>query len=351
MAQHYLSVREDWLAQTREEPLDPAQPIIDAHHHLWDRPGWRYLADDFARDIAQGGHNILASVYVQARAMLRARGAEELRPVGETEFAAGMAAMSESGGYGPTHICAGIVGFADLRLGAAVRPVLEAHIRAGGGRFRGIRHIAAWDPDPTMLNPAYQPGQHMLLDPVFRAGFAELAPLGLSFDAWLLHPQLDDLVDLARAFPGTAIVLNHIGGPLAIGRYAGRREEARLEWAGAMQRLATCPNVHVKIGGLSMRMLGFGFEAQERPASSAERAQIWRPYVQTCIELFGAQRCLFESNFPVDKGAVGYGVLWNAFKRLAAGASAQEKDDLFWRTAARVYRLDGIPSLREGMVQ
>lgn len=335
---HYLAVRKDWLARHTEPALDPALPIIDPHHHLWDRPGWRYLLPDLLADTGQG-HSIAATVFVQCRAMHRATGPAAFAPVGETEFVCGIAAMSASGGYGPTRVAAGIVGHVDLMIGAAAKAVLEAHIQAGGGRFRGIRHITAWDPDPVIMNPAYTPPQDILFREEFRAGFAQLAPLGLSFDAWLYHPQIPDLTALARSFPETAIVLDHVGGPLGIRGYAGRRAEVFRDWRAAMAELATCPNVCVKLGGLGMRIGGFGFEDAADPPTSDLLAGAWRPWVETTIELFGAGRCMFESNFPVDKGSYGYGVFWNACKKLAAGASAAERAALFSGTARRFYRL------------
>ncbi len=341
LQQHYLDVRPDWLAATQEEALEPGLPIVDPHHHLWDRPGWRYLLDDILADI-RSGHDIRATVFVQARAMHRADGPEEMKPVGETEFANGVAAMCASGIYGDVRVCAGIVGYADLRLGAAIRPVLEAHVAAGGGRFRGIRHIATWDPDPAMLNPAYTPAEDMLDSDAFRAGFAQLAPLGLSFDAWLSFLQLPRLTALARAFPATPIVLDHCGGILGIGRYEGKRDEVFAAWSGHMRELASCPNVMVKLGGLGMRLPGFGFEERDRAPSSAELAEAWRPWMESCIGMFGASRCMFESNFPVDKGGFAYANGWNAMKLIAAGASEAEKADLFRRSAARFYRLSGL---------
>jgi L-fuconolactonase len=342
---HQLPVREAWLATRQEAALDPAQPIIDPHHHLWDQPGWRYLLHELLADL-RSGHDVRATVYVQSsRSLLRAEGPEPMRPVGETEFANGVAAMCASGAYGPVRACAGIVGAADLTLGDAVRPVLDAHIVAGGGpggRFRGIRHIAAWDPDPAMLNPAYRPPEDMLDSAVFRAGFAHLGALGLSFDAWLYFHQVPRLVSLARAFPATPIVLDHCGGILGIGRYAGRRDEVFAQWSAAMRELASCPNVMVKLGGLGMRLPGFGFERHERAPSSIDLAEAWRPWMESCVELFGAARCMFESNFPVDKGSYAYAIGWNGMKRIAASASAEEKADLFWRSAARFYRLPHI---------
>ncbi|MBV9248653.1 MAG: amidohydrolase family protein [Acetobacteraceae bacterium] len=319
--------------------LDPSLPIVDPHHHLWDRPGWRYMLEDLLAD-TNSGHNIVATVYVQARSMHRATGPEELKPVGETEFISGIAAMSASGGYGPTKVCAGIVGHADLRLGVRVRDVLQAHIRAGGGRFRGIRHITAYDPDPALMNPAYSPPPGLMADRTFREGFACLAPLNLSFDAWLYHPQLDELTALAQAFPGTQICLNHIGGPLGIGPYAGNREEVFAAWSKSIRSLAKCRNVSVKLGGMAMRINGFDFHEKAEPPSSETLAAAWRPYVDTCIEAFGASRCMFESNFPVDKGSYGYAPFWNACKILARGASAEERTALFSGTATRFYRLE-----------
>ncbi len=337
-ANPYLAVREDWLALYHEDILEPGLPIIDPHHHLWDRPGWRYMPHDLLADVGSG-HNIIATVFVQARAFHKADGPEALRPIGETEFVNGAAAMGASGIYGPGRICAGIVGHADLRLGEAVDAVLEAHIRAGGGRFRGIRHIVAHDPDPVMINPGNAVPAGLLADAAFRAGFARLAPMGLSFEAWLYHPQIGELLDLARAFPGTAIVLNHVGGPLGIGRFEGRHKEEFPGWAAAIKALAGCPNVMVKLGGLGMRINGFGFEHAALPPSSDTLAAAWKPYIDTCIEAFGAQRCMFESNFPVDKGSYSYPVFWNACKKLAAGASADEKVALFRGAANAFYRL------------
>lgn len=337
---HYVPVREEWLAKVTEAPLDPGLPIVDPHHHLWDRPGWRYLLDDLLADTRQG-HNIVSTVFVQCRAMHRAGGPEAYQPVGETEFVNGIAAMSASGGYGPTRVCEGIVGHVNLMIGEEARDVLQAHVQAGGGRFRGIRHITSWDPDPVIMNPAYQPPEDIFFRDDFRRGFAQLAPLGLTFDAWLYHPKIPDLTALARAFPETPIVLDHVGGPLGIRGYAGKRDAVFADWRKSMAELATCPNVQVKVGGLGMRINGFGFEDAALPPSSDALVAAWKPYMDTTIELFGATRCMFESNFPVDKGSYGYGVFWNACKKIAAGASAEERTALFSGTASRFYRLGG----------
>jgi predicted TIM-barrel fold metal-dependent hydrolase len=271
--------------------------------------------------------------------MYRADGPAELAPVGETEFVNGVAAMSASGNYGPARICAGIVGFADLRLGAKVDSVLEAHLQAGGGRFRGIRQGSVWHPDERIRSTPVLPPRGLLADPAFRAGFARLAPHGLSFDSWLYFTQIGELTDLARAFPDTTVILDHFGGVLGVGPYAGKRDEVFAEWRQSLAGLAACPNAFVKLGGLAMRICGFGFHERALPPSSTELAAAWTPYVETAIELFGVKRCMFESNFPVDKGSCSYAILWNAFKRIAENASAQEKAALFGGTARQVYRL------------
>ncbi len=344
----HLAVRPDWLALRPEPALESGLPIVDPHHHLIDRPeSGRYLLPDLLADIAGGGHNVVATVYLEWLSMYRAGGPPELRPVGEIEFANGVAAMCASGGYGKTLACAGIVGHADLHIGSRVAKVLEAMVTAGGGagggtgggRFKGIRYISASDPDMAQWGASLGRPLGLLRDAKVREGFAQLAPLGLSFDAFMYHPQLPDLLDLARAFPGTPIVLNHVGGAIGLGRYKGKRDEVFADWKARIGELAACPNVHVKLGGLGMRMFGFTVHEGKLPPSSEELAALWRPYVETCIEAFGARHAMFESNFPVDKGSYGYGVFWNACKRLAAGASAAEKADLFHGTASRFYRL------------
>jgi L-fuconolactonase len=326
--------------RTLESVLDPGLPIVDPHHHLWDHPHPRYLFDEFLADLATG-HDIRATVFVNCWSMLRSDGPEEMRPVGEVEFANGVAAMSASGGYGSTRVCAGIVGDADLRLGAGVEPVLERLSRAGGDRFRGIRHIAAHDEQVRQLAP---PG--LFLDPRFRDGFGRLQQLGYTFDAWLYHPQLPELIDLMEAFPTARVVLNHIGGRIGIGTYAGRQDDVFAAWQRDVRTLARYPNMHVKLGGLGMSFCGFGFDTRGTPASSEELAAAWRPYFEPCIEAYGASRCMFESNFPVDKPSCSYRSLWNAFKRIAAGASADEKTDLFAGTASRFYELGASTASR-----
>lgn len=331
----------EWLSLGEpESALEPDLPIIDSHHHLWDSRWGTYMLPDYLADLS-GGHNFVATVYVEAGAMYRARGEERFRAIGEIEFARGVGAMSDSGCYGSTRIAAGIVGAADLMLGTAVRDVLEAGIEAGGGRLKGIRYSVPWDEDDAVCTylAHYVPPQ-LLLDSTFRKGFAELAPLGLSYDVWLLHPQIPDLVDLARSFPDTSIVLDHLGSVLGVGRFANKREATLEAWRTTMAALAQCSNVSVKLGGMGMTQCGFDFQLADRPATSEQLAKAWRPYIETCIDLFSAERCMFESNVPPDRQSAGITELWNAFKRITAAASVSEKRALYGATAARIYRLD-----------
>jgi L-fuconolactonase len=338
-----FQLREDWLALHTEEPIDPAMPIVDPHHHLWDRGGARYLLHDIKNDIDAAGHNIRATVYSQCDSMYRADGDPNFAPVGETEFVNGVAAMAASGTYGAARICAGIVGYADLLLGPDVDAVLEAHVRAGGGpggRFKGLRYCSVWDADPSIKSTPFDYPRGLLLDAKFRSGFARLSRFGLSFDSLIYHTQIPELTDIARAFPDTTIVLDHIGMPLGIGAaYAGRRDEVFAEWARNIGELAKCPNARIKLGGMGMHMFGFDFEKRPVPPSSEDLAEAWRPFFETCLEAFRPKGAMFESNFPVDKRYYSYGVMWNAFKRLAAPLSAGEKADVFFNTARDTYRL------------
>jgi L-fuconolactonase len=343
----------------KEPILEPELPIVDPHHHLWDRPtevlrnlppsehGFmdiiretpRYLLDELLADL-RSGHNVRATVYMECGAMYRADGPENLRCVGETEFVGGIAAMTASGIYGDVRACAGIVGHVDLRLGDNAEDVLRSHIAAGHGRFRGIRQSASHDDDPGVLGPLHgRVPAGLYRDAKFRDGFKLLHKLGLSFDAWLLEPQLPDLIDLARAFPDTTIVLDHVGTPLGIGRYEGKRAERFGEWKDNIIALAKCENVVVKVGGLPMPFAGWRKRMAEPLPSSGQLAGEWRPYIETCLEAFGPRRCMFESNFPVDRFGADYASLWNAFKRIAMNYSADEKTALFSGTAARVYRI------------
>lgn len=326
-----------WLAQVREDIIEPDLPICDPHHHLWDRNGSRYLLDELIEDV-RSGHNVVSTVFVECDSMFRADAPAALAPVGETEFVNGVAAMSASGGYGELRACAGIVGFADLTLGSAVGEVLDLHL-ARSDRFRGIRHAAGWDADERVRNSHTDPPKGLLGRADFRAGMKALAERALSFDAWLYHTQIPELTDLARACPDVTIVLDHFGGPLGIGPYEGCREEIFARWRDDIAELAGCPNVVAKLGGLVMPINGFGFHKREVPPTSDELVAATAPYYRHAIECFGVERCMFESNFPVDKQSCSYHVLYNAFKKLVADASADEKRQLFHDTAARVYRI------------
>ena len=328
--------KEQWLALVEEDALEPELPICDPHHHLWDHPGSRYLLDELLADVGDG-HNVVSTVFMECGSMYRADGEQAMQPVGETEFVNGIAAMSASGGYGECRACAAIVGYADLNLGAAVGPVLDAHA-AASGRFRGIRHAAGWDASAEVRNSHTSPSQGMMALSAFHTGFAELGKRGMTFDAWLYHPQIPELTALARAFPEQPIVFDHFGGPLGIGPYAGKREEIFAYWKDAVAELATCGNVVAKLGGLVMPINGFGFHKNDRPPTSEELAAATRRYYLHMIDCFGPERCMFESNFPVDKASSSYRVLWNSFKRIASGFSASEKAALFHDTAARTYR-------------
>ena len=335
----HAPVRPDWLAKRQEETIDPQLPIVDPHHHMWDRPGNRYLFEDLLADV-NSGHNIIATCFEECREMYRADGPQELKSLGETEFVNGIAAMSASGKYSATRCIAGIIGNVDLRIGSRAKGVLEQHVQISGGRFKGIRNGATWHAEPSLEIYCSGAPQGLYRDKSFRDGFAGLAALGLSFDAWVFQTQLDDVTDLARTFPQARIVLNHVGGPLAIGPYAGKREEAFVAWKEAVGDIASAsPNTYVKLGGLGMKLSGFTFFENELPPSSQNLEQAWRPYIETCIAAFGPERSMFESNFPVDKGMCSYPVMWNAFKRIAAGCSASEKTALFSGAATKAYRL------------
>jgi L-fuconolactonase len=330
-----------WLAKRpTEAALEPDLPIIDPHHHFWDTPQrGTYFLPELLADIG-GGHKIVSTVFLECQSMYRKSGSAAMAPVGEVEFVNGIAAMSASGNYGPCRVAETIIGHADLRLGAPVREVLEAEIAVGGGRFRGIRYGVSWDGSDAVgkfTSRAVPP--RLALDKTFREGLAQLAPLGLSFESWQYHPQLADAIDLARAFPETTFILNHVGGVLGVGPYRGKRQEILAGWRKDIVEMAKCPNVNVKLGGIGMTSFGFEFHERDVPPPSEDLAAAWRQYVEPCIEAFGVNRCMFESNFPPDKQSCGYTELWNAFKRITSGASADEKTALYSGTAARVYHL------------
>jgi L-fuconolactonase len=332
----HLGVNPEWLARRREEIVEPGLEIVDPHHHVWDMPGNRYLFDEVRGDF-ESGHRIVASVHVQCHSMYRADGPEELRPVGETEFVNGIAAQSASGEYGPSRICAGIIGTTDLMLGGRVEPVLQAHIRAGGGRFRVIRPSLAWHESSEVRALNIPP--RILMQKEAREAIACIEKLGLTLDTWIFFTQLDEALDVCRSFPGLKVIINHAGGPVGIGPYEGQRDAVFAVWRQKIEALARCPNAFIKLGGLAMRYGGFHFNKLPEPPSSDLLVEKWTPYVETCIQSFGPKRCMFESNFPVDRGMCNYHVLWNAFKKMTRHYSPEERRSLFSRTAAATYGL------------
>jgi predicted TIM-barrel fold metal-dependent hydrolase len=333
-----MPVNTEWLAQVSEDIIDPDRPIVDPHHHFWhDGPprGYPYLLEDLWAD-TNSGHRIEQTVFIEAGAEYRTDGPDEMRPVGESVFVAELAARSVEAGGAPV---AGIVGHANLSLGAGVRPVLEAHVEAGQGLFRGIRHHGSWDASPDVPNSRIDPPPHLFLVDDFQDGVRLLGEMGLSFDSWNYHPQLPEVVALAKACPGTTIILNHLGGVLGVGPYAGRRDEVFKQWKQDYAALSECPNVFGKIGGLAQGVNGYDWEKRDLPPTSDEIADVQSRYYLHAIECLGSDRCMFESNFPVEKESVSYHVLYNAFKKIAADFSEDEKDDLFRGTAVRAYRL------------
>ena len=343
-----------------EAIIEPDLPIIDPHHHLWDlrplMPAFPEPRHPFIASIAlspyytfnelhadtTSGHNVIGTVFMECGAFYRAGASDELKVVGEVEYVNGVAAQGASGLYGTQRPCHAIVGHADLTLGSRAGAVLDALTAAGGGRFRGIRHAGAWDADPDVLGPPFHHPAGLYLDSKFREGFAELGKRGLTFDAWLLEPQLDDLLSLAKAFPDQPIVLDHCGTPLGMGPYHGRLHERFDAWRTKIRAIAECPNVSIKLGGLAMSFAGLPDHGPAAGLSSETLAAMWRPYIETCIEAFGPERGMFESNYPVDKWGASYPVLWNAFKRLTHGASAAEKRTLYAGTAARFYGIEDL---------
>ncbi len=335
---------DDWLALTQEPTLEPELSICDPHHHLWDLrtqriPYQRYLLHELAADI-NSGHNVRSTVFVEARSMYRSDGPEEMRPVGEVEFVQGLAAASASGLYGPGRAAAAIVGHANLNLGERVEPVLEALQAASPNRFRGIRHSVTWDPHPEVENTARHQIQGQLASDNFRAGARVLARMGLSLEGWMFFPQMPELADFANAVPDLTIILNHIGGLLQVGPYANRNDEVLEIWRRGIAAVAACPNVNIKLGGIGMPRTGFDWHTRTTPIGSEELADSMAPLMNYCIEQFGSNRCMFESNFPVDKVSYSYNVMYNAFKRLSKGYAADERAAMFHDTAARVYRVE-----------
>ena len=330
----------DWLALTQDATLEPELPICDPHHHFWDFrservPYQRYLLHELVVDVG-AGHNVRSTVFIEARAMYRADGPPELRPVGEVEFVQGLAAASASGVYGTCRAAAAIVGRADLKLGDRVEPVLEALKAASPNRFRGIRHTVTWDPHPEIES---RETEKVLASAEYQAGARVLARMGLSLDTGVCFPQLPEVAAVAKALPDLTIILNHLGGLTRIGRYADRDDEVLGTWRRGIAALAPCRNVNLKLGGIGMPRMGFDWHTRDRPIGSEELAAAMAPLMSYCIEQLGPDRCMFESNFPVDKVSFSHHVLFNAFKRFSKGYSTAERANLFHDAAARAYRI------------
>ena len=328
---------EEWLASVVEDIVDAERRIIDPHHHLWKTPStWgTYELSDLWADTGSG-HNIEKTVFIDCRSEYRSEGPSHLKPVGETEYVAEIAAESRKE---PNHATiAGIVGHANMTLGSEVEEVLIAHEQAGNGLFRGIRHAGPSDDTGTLTNAGGRwPCPYDRED--FREGVKTLGRMGYTYDAWHFFHQNQDYLALARAVPDTTMILDHFGTPLGVGAYTGRKHEIFTQWKKDMEEIAGCPNVHAKLGGLAMPDNGFGWDKDDHPPSSDEFVEAQRPYYLHAIQCFGPDRCMFESNFPVDRLSISYQVLWNGLKKIVADFSEDEKDDLFYRTAARVYRV------------
>ncbi len=326
---------EAWIEQVREEIIEPELPIIDAHHHLWIRSGHRYLVPEFLEDL-QTGHNIVGTIYAECHSMYRQSGPEEWRSLGETEFVTGCAAMADSGVFGDIGFCKGFIGNVDLSLEHATREIFERHVDISGGRFKGIRFTTAWDASERIQSQVPRP--QMLREASVRNGAEVMAEMGLTLDLWVYHPQLSEIAELADALPDLTIVVNHTGVPILGGPYRDRREAVFAEWETGVRSVASRPNTYMKLGALPIRSSGDGID-RSVPPTSEETTTAWRPWVDVCIDAFGVERCFFESNFPVQKLFASYHVTWNAFKRLAQGASADEKRWLFHDAALAAYRV------------
>ncbi len=327
-----------WLLKLEEDVLEPDLPIVDPHHHLWLRGGYTYLMPELAADM-DCGHSIAATVFAECHSMYRKDGPEEERSLGETEFVTGQAAMSASGEFGPARACAVMFGNVEMTLGAAAEPLLERHIEASGGRFRGVRYSTGWNADDRIRNVVPESG--MLVEGKVKEAASVLARLGLALDSWLYHPQLDEVAELADAMPDLTIVLNHVGSPILGGPYRGLSDEVFTDWRERIRRVGARENVYIKLGALPIRMPDFPGD-RSLPPGSEEIAAAWRPWIETCIEAFGPARAMYESNFPVQKRWCSYQVCWNALKRISQEATATEKADLFAGAAARAYRIDGL---------
>ena len=335
---------EGWIDRVKEDVIDPERSIIDPHHHLWKGPinppgikeSYRYMLEDLWRDTSSG-HNIEKTVFIDCGQEYYSSGPEKFKPVGETEFVVGIAQEAERD-KSKAQI-AGIIGHANMMLGTSVKEVLELHIEKGEGLFRGIRHAGGWDEDERVKNAHSHPTPHIYLEEDFQLGLQELSSMNLVFDTWHYHNQISDLTKLAKNLPDLIIVHDHFGGPLGIGPYKGKREEIFKQWQEDIYELSQCKNVYAKLGGLAMPVNGWAWHKNEYPASSNDIITEQSRYYLHTIDCFGSKRCMFESNFPVDKQSVSYHVIWNAYKKLVKDFDEQDKHNLFYGTAEKVYKL------------
>jgi predicted TIM-barrel fold metal-dependent hydrolase len=337
----HAPVRAEWLSLVEEPLMVPDMQVVDAHHHLWDRSASRYLGPELLDDL-DTVPAVAATVYVQCRSEYLAEGPEELKPAGEVRFAKTVAESVEAERPEGPKICRAIVAGADLMLGSEVGRVLDVLDESSGDRLRGVRNQTAWHSDSRVTSSPFPPAPDQLLQKSFQEGARRLASRGLSLDVWAYHSQLEQVITLARACPETTIVVDHLGGPLGVGPYLNARKEVFDRWSRSITALAEHPNVFMKISGAGMRVFGFGFDRRTTPPGSDELAQAMSPYASHCLDRFGPERCMFASNFPVDKGMFSYRVLWNAFSKTAAALSPAEQRHLFHGTADSVYRL-GLP--------
>ena len=338
----HLPVRQEWLNQHIEDPISPNIPIIDPHHHLWDVGFGRYYIEELLEDINSSGHNILSTVYIMSSSNTKIYskdGLEEFKPLTEIEFATSEGKRADLIPNNKVKVNASIVGSVDLTYGNKLQPVLEKAVNISEGRLKGIRMLLASHTDPRISSGAVKSDLGLMLHPNFIDGAKCVQDANLSLDFWIYHTQLNEMEKIARALPDLTIILNHIGGPIHIGEYEGKQAATHREWRSAMMRLSRIPNINVKLGGLGMAVNGAKFHNSKFPPNSVQLSDVWKPWIYETIDMFGFDRCMFESNFPVDKGSCSYGALWNAFKIIAKDMSDDEINKLFSKNAAKIYKI------------
>ena len=338
----HLPVRQEWLNQHIEDPILPNIPIIDPHHHLWDVGFGRYYIEELLEDINSSGHNILSTVYIMSSSNTKIYskdGLEEFKPLKEIEFATSEGKRADLIPNNKVKVNASIVGSVDLTYGNKLQPVLEKAVNISEGRLKGIRMLLASHTDPRISSGAVKSDLGLMLHPNFIDGAKCIQNANLSLDFWIYHTQLNEMEKIARSLPDLTIILNHIGGPIHLGEYEGKQAATHREWRSAMMRLSRIPNINVKLGGLGMAVNGAKFHNNKFPPNSVQLSDVWKPWIYETIDMFGFDRCMFESNFPVDKGSCSYGALWNAFKILAKDMSDDEINKLFSKNAANIYKI------------